>query len=220
MNYNIINTGSDGNAIIIEDIILIDCGVSFKKMKDYYKKLQIVFLTHIHSDHFNKTTIKKLAKERPTLRFACCEWLVNELVNCGVSIKNIDLLDIGKKYDYGIAKVKPIKLYHDVENCGYRIYINKKKAIYITDTHTLEGIEAKDYDLYLIEANYEEDKIQEKIEYKKANGKYIYEYRSMESHLSREQTDEFLINNMGERSTYEYLHISREPIIEKREENE
>ena len=220
MNYNIINTGSDGNAIVIEDIILIDCGVSFKKMKDYYKRLQIVFLTHIHSDHFNKTTIKKLAKERPTLRFACCEWLVNELVNCGVSIKNIDLLDIGKKYDYGIVKVKPIFLYHDVENCGYRIYINGKKAIYITDTHTLEGIEAKEYDLYLIEANYEEDRIQEKIEYKKANGKYIYEYRSMESHLSREQTDEFLINNMGENSTYEYLHISREPIIEKREENE
>ena len=40
----------------------------------------------------------------------------------------------------------PIKLYHDVPNCGYRIFINDKKIIYMTDTKTLEGITAKNYD--------------------------------------------------------------------------
>ena len=66
MNYRIIESGSSGNATIVENIILIDCGVSFKKLKDYYQELKLVLLTHIHSDHFNKTTLKKLAKERPT----------------------------------------------------------------------------------------------------------------------------------------------------------
>ena len=90
INYKIINSGSDGNAVVIEDYILIDCGVSFEKLKPYYKKLKIVFLTHIHSDHFKKSTIRKLAKERPTLRWACGEWLVEELVKREVNKKNID----------------------------------------------------------------------------------------------------------------------------------
>ena len=48
MNYKIIASCSSGNAVIIKDIILIDCGVTFKKLEKYYKKLKIVLLTHIH----------------------------------------------------------------------------------------------------------------------------------------------------------------------------
>ena len=58
MNYNIISTGSKGNALVINKKILIDCGVTFAKLKDFYKSFQLVLLTHIHSDHFNKSTIK------------------------------------------------------------------------------------------------------------------------------------------------------------------
>lgn len=117
MTYKIIESCSTGNATIIKDIILIDCGVSFKKLEDYYKKLKLVLLTHIHSDHFNKNTIKKLATERPTLRFACCEWLLTPLLECGVSRRNIDVLQIGTKYDYKLFKIVAIKLYHDVPQC-------------------------------------------------------------------------------------------------------
>lgn len=69
MNYKIINTGSDGNCILINDDILLDCGVSFKKLEPYYKKIKIVFISHQHKDHLLPSTIKKLAFERPTLRF-------------------------------------------------------------------------------------------------------------------------------------------------------
>ena len=48
MNYNIIATGSSGNCIIIENSIAIDMGVSFKAIKEYYKNLQLVLLTHAH----------------------------------------------------------------------------------------------------------------------------------------------------------------------------
>ena len=44
MNYKIINSGSDGNGMIIEDTILIDCGISFKKLNEYYKRLEIVLI--------------------------------------------------------------------------------------------------------------------------------------------------------------------------------
>lgn len=206
MNYKIIDTGSKGNALIIEKLLLVDCGVSFMKLKDYYKDLKVVLLTHIHGDHFNKKTIKALAFERPTLRFACCCWLVNDLIDCGVNKKNIDVLEIGRTYDYKLFKVIPIMLYHNVEQCGYRIFINEKKAIYATDTNKLDGITAPDYDYYFIEANYTEDGIQERINAKELLGLYVYEYDAMLNHLSKEKCDQFLYDNMGANSQYEYMH--------------
>lgn len=206
MKYKIINSGSDGNATVLEDIILIDCGVSFQKLKNYYKKLKIVLLTHIHGDHFNRATIKKLSKERPTLRFACCHWLINELLDCGVSKKNIDVLKIGISYNYTLFKVMPIKAYHDVPNCGYRIFINNKKVLYITDTGTLEGISAKNYDLYLVEANYDETELSNKINNKIENNVYAYEIRVKNTHLSRKQCIDFFINNSMDTSILIYMH--------------
>lgn len=122
MNYKIISSCSTGNAVIIRDYILIDCGVTFKRLEKYYKNLKIVLLTHIHSDHFKKETVKKLAFERPTLRFACCEWLVKPLLECGVNKNNIDILQIGTRYDYKLFKITAVKLYHDVPQCRIQGY--------------------------------------------------------------------------------------------------
>lgn len=49
MDYEIIKTGSNGNLTIIDGKIAIDCGVTFKEIKPYYKKLRVVFITHSHS---------------------------------------------------------------------------------------------------------------------------------------------------------------------------
>ena len=206
MNYKIISSCSTGNAPIIRDIILIDCGVTFKKLEKYYKQLKIVLLTHIHSDHFKKETIKKLAQERPTLRFACCEWLLQPLLECGVLRKNIDVLQIGTRYNYKLFKIVPIKLYHDVPQCGYRVLFDDYKVIYMTDTRTVEGIVAKNYDLYLVEGNYEEEELEQRIKQKQEEGLYYYESRVRNTHLSKGQATDFLLNNMGENSKYVFMH--------------
>ena len=210
MNYKIIATGSTGNAVVINGSMLIDCGVPLKALGAFKKKIKIVLLTHIHTDHFNKTTIRRLAAERPTLRFACCKWLVADLLACGVSAHNIDMLQTGKLYNYGSVQISPIKLYHDVDNCGWRIFIGAEKAIYITDTTTVKGIAAKNYDLYLVEANYSEPELQERIRAKEAAGQYIYEYRVLKTHLSKEECDEWLLENAGENSEYVYIHQHKE----------
>lgn len=210
MNYNIISTGSKGNALVINKKILIDCGVTIAKLKDFYKSFQLVLLTHIHSDHFNKYTIKKLAQLRPTLRFGCCEWLVEELVNCGVNKKNIDVLKIGKWYEYYDFTVSPVILYHNVEQCGYRLYIDHQKIFYATDTNSLDGIYAKNYDYYFVEANYEEEEIKERIKAKEMLGIYSYEKDVIKNHLSKQKCDEFLYENMGENSKYIYMHQHEE----------
>lgn len=206
MNYNIISSGSKGNAIVLNRFILLDCGVPFRDLKDVYKDLKIVLLTHMHGDHFNKTTIRKLAAERPTLRFACCSWLLSDLYQCGVSIHNIDVLEIGRIYNYITFQISPVKLYHDVDNAGWRVFMNAEKAIYMTDTVTLEGITAKNYDLYLVEANYITEELEERIRSKEAAGEYVYEYRVRNVHLSKEKCDEWLLDNIGENSEAVYIH--------------
>lgn len=151
-----------------------------------------------------------LAKERPTLCWACCEWLVIPLLECGVEKRNIYVMEIGKKYNCGIISLSPFALHHDVPNCGWKIYIGDEKAIYATDTAHLDDVVARDYDNYLIEANYGETEIQDRIKEKQLSGEYCYEQRVIHTHLSKEQAEEFLLENMGENSRYEYLHGHRD----------
>lgn len=206
MRYNIISTGSKGNAVVINDSIMIDAGVPFRKLAEVYRLIKLVLLTHIHGDHFNKATIKKLAYERPTLRWACGEWLVPHLIETGVQKKNIDVMEPDKLYNYGAFKVSPVKLNHNVENCGYRIFANDKKLFYATDTGNLNGIEAKGYDLYMVEANHEIDEILERIKQKLQDGIYSYEMDAINNHLSKEKADEFIYSNIGSNGVYVYMH--------------
>jgi len=206
MNYKIISTGSKGNCIIIEDEIALDMGVPFKKIEAYYKKLKIVFISHEHKDHLLPSTVKKLAEERPMLRFICGDFLKEYLIECGVPEKNIDILKLNVRLSFDGFSFQPIKLYHDVKNFGLKYIVNKMRGIYITDTRTVEGIVAKNYNLYLIEGNYTEDEIEKRIEEKKENGDFLIEYRIKNTHLSVEEATEFLLKNMGNKGKFELIH--------------
>lgn len=204
--YHIISTGSQGNAVVINHVILVDCGVPYKAIEPYVRELKLVLLTHIHSDHFRPSTLRRLADERPLLRFACCRWLVTALVAAGVPSQNIDVLDTGIMYGYGICNVIPIPLVHNVPNCGYKIHFPCGKVFYATDTNNLNGITARHYDLYMVEANYEDEIIREKIAAKKEAGEYAYERQVLKNHLSKAKCDDFIYRNIGSGGEYVYLH--------------
>jgi hypothetical protein len=139
------------------------------------------------------------------LRFACCKWLLEPLLELGIDRKRIDVCDIGKKYNYGYFKIVPIKLFHDVENAGWRIFYKEVKAIYCTDTKTLEGIKAIGYDFYLIEGNYEDEE-----ELKTYAVDNVYYNRVKNTHLSKEYARNWLLDNMGLNSVYEWMHEHKE----------
>lgn len=48
MTYEIIGTGSGGNATVINSEILIDAGLPWAKIRPYAKTLKLVLLTHRH----------------------------------------------------------------------------------------------------------------------------------------------------------------------------
>ena len=203
---------------MLNNNILVDCGVSYNKLKTVVGDLRLVLLTHIHSDHFQPSTVKLLVNNRPLLRFVCGAWMVEPLLMAGVQPSNIDIVDVGKAYQYRLGSdtviISPVQLYHDVPNFGYRIYYGSEKVFYATDTARLDGIIAKGYDLYLIEANYEEAEMQKRIEGKRANGEYIYELGAMRCHLSKQQADNWLYNNMSKTSRYVYLHCHEGLLLE------
>ena len=202
----VINSGSEGNAVIYNNAIMVDCGVTLKALQEVKRSLKIVLLTHKHSDHLKIRTLQRLQAERPTLRVACGDFLLEELP----CIKNIDVLQVGKIYDYGAFKVSPVKLYHDVPNFGWRIFLpNGQKIFHATDTVHLEGISAKGYDLYAIEHNYCEEYIQQAIEEARANGEYTHAYGNINTHLSIQQARAFIETNRKESSEVLELHKSR-----------
>ena len=202
----VISSGSEGNAVIYNNQIMVDCGVTLKALEEVKRSLKIVLLTHKHSDHLKIRTLQRLQAERPTLRVACGDFLLEELP----CIKNIDVLQVGKIYDYGAFKVSPVKLYHDVPNFGWRIFLpNGQKIFHATDTVHLEGITAKGYDLYAIEHNYCEEYIQEAIEEARANGEYTHAYGNINTHLSIQQARAFIETNRKDSSEVLELHKSR-----------
>ena len=202
----VISSGSEGNAVIYNNTIMVDCGVTLKALQEVKRSLKIVLLTHKHGDHLKLRTLQRLQAERPTLRVACGNFLLEELP----CIKNIDVLQVGKIYDYGAFKVSPVKLYHDVPNFGWRIFLpNGQKIFHATDTAHLEGITAKGYDLYAIEHNYCEEYIQQAIEEARANSEYTHAYGNINTHLSIQQARAFIEANRKDSSEVLELHKSR-----------
>lgn len=217
MTFNVIATGSTGNAVVINDSILIDCGVPYKALEPVKKDLKLVLLTHVHSDHFKPRTVRALHKERPTLRWGCCEWMVGPLLEAEVDRRVIDIAEPdepGKSsraliYN-NLAIVSPEPLVHDVPNCGWRISRNKEWMFYATDTATLDGVEAHGYDLYLIEANHTREELEARAKAKLEAGEYAYEYRAAANHLSQEQALDWLYQQMGPHSRYVFLHAHQD----------
>ena len=212
IDYQVLSTGSSGNSVLINRAVLIDCGVPFRTLEPYLREIRLVLLTHIHGDHFKASTLRKIFNERPTVRFGACEWLMKPLTDAGIPPRQIDLLHTGVRVCYGGIDigVEPFPLVHDVPNCGYKLFTPGGNAVYATDTANLNGVEAKDFDLYMIEANYEDAEIRQRINDKKASGQYIYEKRVLQTHLSKAKCDDWIYRNAGPMSEILYLHGHKE----------
>lgn len=159
-------------------------------------------------DHFKPKTAAALHRERPTLRFGCCEWMVNPLLDAGVSKRVIDVYEPGRIYEYGkLCALSPVTLTHNVPNCGYHISdMACNRLFYATDTGTLDGIDANGYDLYMIEANHTRAELEARRDAKIAAGEFSYEVEAARNHLSLEQAEDWLYRQMGPNSKYVFLH--------------
>lgn len=217
LEYNIISSSSNGNCIIVKNSLMLDCGVSYKKIKPYLDKVRIIFISHIHKDHLNPKTIKQIVYNYPTIRFLSGNREVTKnLYLCGVQPSGIIYMPNDNKwYDMRLLKFKMQPIEHDVMNTCLHFEMCGKKGIYIVDTNNVDDIKAKDYDLYLIESNYNQDILQQHIDNCEDESELYYLNRVPRTHLSFEQANSFLLENMKEDSWFAYIHQSSYNFVER-----
>lgn len=208
--HKIISSGSQGNSVMLFNRVLVDIGVPFKLIEPDYKQIQIVTWSHAHFDHLNPATLKKLVSLRPGLRIAVGEHLAEEAMKSGS--KNIDILKMNQWYNYNGLYISIFNTYHDVPSNGWRFAHESNKVFFCTDTSTLEGITAKDYSHFFIEHNYNEETVWDIIREKESRGEYAHQRGSINSHLSKQQAQEFFYANRKPGSVLIPLHESKESI--------
>lgn len=195
-SIKIISSGSKANAVLYDNKILIDIGTPYSKLKEYLPDVKLILLTHKHKDHINDITFRKILVEHEHIIFGVPEHLAIKFEQLGISKDRYHVYKLFTAYNYQTYKIVPLKLYHDVPNVGYRIIrADGYKHIHITDTKTVEGIGASNYDSAAIECNYEEVSANNLIELARREKTFTHVYGSLNSHLSVQQTQKFIKDN-------------------------
>lgn len=206
ITVRILSSGSGGNCTIIGGRIAVDAGLPYKRIAPYAEETEVILLTHCHRDHLNPAALRGLVKRSERI-FGVPDYLVEEVRKSGVPDSQTVPVNAGDAVRFNGFTVIPFRLRHDVPNQGYKIHFDSgEKIFFATDTGSLEGIEAPNYDLYLVEANHTEADIRRRIWEKEVEGVYCYEYKARRNHLSQEACDAWLYSQMGNRSRYVYMH--------------
>ena len=168
LNFCSLYSGSSGNSLFVQSDntnLLIDCGVSAKKVETALNGLNIdpksidgILITHEHSDHVqglgvfakkfnvpvfvNSKTLDAMPKQK------------EKLENC--TIHNIA---IGENFEINDLKIKSFAIPHDAANpCGFSITNNTKTIGIATDIgHMTKDIlkQLEPSDFLLLESNYD-----------------------------------------------------------------
>ena len=196
LNYEVIASGSSGNAVRIENV-LVDIGIPFKRLKEHLYEVDYVLITHKHSDHMNKSAFNGIRKMFPHIQFIS-NWEVAQHID-------IDhIVNAGYNFKVGEYDFLPFELEHDVLCYGYCWSKNGKDVIYATDTSTLLNAPKRKFDYLFLESNHDPVKL------KMAKPAKGYDPRiSGMRHLNTFDSKEFyFVNRKGNDSKWIELHKS------------
>lgn len=200
MKYEIIASGSKGNAVIIDDM-LFDIGVPIAKLRQHLYKTKYIFITHRHSDHFSLKTAQTIEKEFPRI-----QWIANWDVASKFSVKHI--VGDSTTLKFKDRTIQSFACVHDVPTHGYVIEKKDLAVIYATDTSSLEHAPKMKYDLLFLESNHDENKIKQIM----FNARKLYGYDAYGSalrHLSTQNSKAFYyMHRKSKDSEWVQLHKS------------
>lgn len=199
MIYEIIASGSKGNCVIINDV-MIDCGISFKKINEYLYNIRVLLLTHIHSDHIKESTLRQIKKLFPKIKIIG-NYEVHQMFGVDIVCNNNFLV---KYLNY---EFMPFLCEHDVLTYGYTWEYQGLNVIYATDTSSMKHAPNKKYDYIFIESNHDEKKLE--IARQATTIKGYDPYLSGKRHLSTQQAKGFYYSHRrSKESLFIELHKS------------
>lgn len=219
MKIKIIETGSTGNCFLFNETLIVDMGLPMSRLKEKvdFKKVTHILLTHIHGDHFNKTTLSRIFNDYPYVKFVCGEWLHEPLrLVFGGDTERINVIEMNQEFKADGFKVYGFHAEHDEPNCGYRIVDeNGHKHFHVTDISTLSGLTAQSYDTATIECNYHTKTADSIIDKAREDGEFSHMTRSKRTHLSVEEVIEFSKNNnIGELTPVHIGNSTKKEVIQ------
>lgn len=132
--------------------------------------------------------------------------MAQTLYDLKIEPRNIIILNDDVWYEFNAFRCKLNLIPHDVPNVAIHLEIGYQKLLYATDTSSLDNVNAKGYEYYLIEGNYKEKELEERKERKLLNGEFVIEDRVANSHLSYEQCLDFFMKNASDSSILEVMH--------------
>ena len=195
MIVEVLGSGSSGNCILLDEEVMIDAGVPFKRIGGDAKNIHTVLMTHIHGDHFNPATIRKMVVNSDAV-FLCNRSVRDALFEMGVARDRVKTANVGSIIERYGWNFSPVLLYHDAPNIGWRVVNpDDEKHFHATDTVTLEGITAKNYDTATIECNHHLPTALKLIEEAEANGEFTHLRGAINSHLSVDKAIKFIKKN-------------------------
>lgn len=193
IDYNVIASGSSGNAVRIENI-MIDCGVPYRRMRDELYKVDTLLITHSHKDHLNEKTLAAIKREFPRIKvFGNWDvaYMVGEYLEKIISETPIELTKNRIIY--------PHEGVHDIPVTYFDIAFDETKVFYATDTRQVQNHLGWKYDYIFCESNYDEVKLAQVREtlkpwqYDPADGSF--------RHLSTKACKEFYYVNRKDKDT-------------------
>ncbi len=168
LNFCSLYSGSSGNSLFVQSDntkILVDCGVSSKKIEKALNLMKIdassidaILITHEHIDHIKGLPIFANKFNIPV--FANIETFDHmEKVTSKMSNEKLKLFKIDEKFSIGDLKILPFSIPHDAANpCGFNIFNGDKKISIATDighmnSQILKKLEGSSF--LLLESNYD-----------------------------------------------------------------
>lgn len=165
-----LSSGSSGNSQYIETggmKILVDAGLSGKKIQDLLKSVDIdpgeidcILVTHEHGDHVKGAGILSRRFNIPIYANEKT-WEAMEEDMGKLKDENIKIFKTNCDFEIGDLGVLPFNIYHDAaEPVGYNFYNKSKKISVVTDTGFIDNQikeNIKDSNLLMIESNHDEN---------------------------------------------------------------
>lgn len=180
---------------------MIDCGISFSRMRDELFKVDTLLITHAHSDHIKEPTINKIRQGFPDIKvYANADVAYQYDVDKVIGTASFKLSDN--------RKITPFDGVHDVPVTGYVIEMKGYTILYMTDTAKVKPPEEFRFDYLFLESNFDERKLKEQS--KKYRRPGYDPYMSVTRHLSTQKCKEFYyVNRKDENSVLIELHKSQ-----------
>lgn len=195
MRIQILGSSSDGCAYLINEEVLLDCGVKYTGPIDF------CLVTHAHIDHRRHL--------QHTLMCGATVYMHPETLEA-LKEKHHRVIPIetGQVFKHGNYTITSFELKHDVLCLGFIVRDNRtrEKLVYATDTQSIP-YNFTDVTHYLVECNHSKEIINKRAI--AGEGNDIVDTRAQFAHMSLEKLETFFSDEPLEKTkSIHLLHLS------------